>query len=117
VKWALVAITLVVAGCNDSAGTQYLPIGSRCSNAMQCGTAPFTCNASGYPNGYCEKPCTTDGDCPADSLCSPVAKACRRRCSDDTACRTSEGYVCVTLPGGNGVCEPGTTMDGGQPSG
>ena len=114
---ALLALTLAlaVAGCSDPSNTQYVPIGSRCSSNTQCGTSPYDCAISGYPFGYCEKSCTTDGDCPADSLCSAVVKACRRVCSSDTACRTADGYTCQSVAGGRGVCEPGPSVDGGQP--
>lgn len=120
-KWAALTLALVVAplvaGCGDSANTQYLPIGSRCSSNGQCGTSPFDCAIAGHPYGYCEKPCTTDGDCPADSLCSALAvpKACRRVCTSDTACRTDDGYSCQPVAGGRAVCEPVPSVDGGQP--
>ncbi len=111
-------IALLLAGCSDAANTQLVPIGSRCSSSAQCGTTPYACNMGpGYDNGYCEKPCTTDADCPLDSLCSPAPlKACRRVCKDSTECRQSEGYACVTLPTGKTVCDTGPTpMDGGAP--
>jgi hypothetical protein len=116
VKW-LAVIALLVAGCSDPSDTQYLPIGSRCSSDTQCGTSPFHCNMGpGYMNGYCEKPCTTDGDCPQDSLCGTTApKACRRVCSDVSECRGSEGYVCTALTTGKTVCDapsPSAWMDG-----
>ncbi len=117
----MLALTLVGAaaalGCSDAANTQYLPIGSRCSSSSQCGTSPYDCAATGYPFGYCEKPCTTDGDCPADSLCSALVHACRRVCSSDTSCRVSDGYSCQPVAGGRGVCEAAPLMDGGLPSG
>jgi hypothetical protein len=116
VKWAALAIALVVAGCSDPANTQYLPIGSHCTSSSQCGTSPYDC-ATAYRGGYCEKPCTTDGDCPADAVCSPAVKACRRRCTTSADCRAAEGYSCQPLVGGVGVCEAGTAMDGGPPSG
>jgi hypothetical protein len=116
VKWVvLVTLALVAAACSDSANTQYLPIGSRCSSSSQCGTMPYDCAATGYPFGYCEKPCITDGDCPADSLCSPTAKACRRVCTTSADCRIAEGYVCQQLISGKSVCESGGSMDGGSP--
>jgi hypothetical protein len=52
----------------------------------------------GYPGGYCDKPCATDGDCPLDSVCA--ATRCRRKCVDSnnapepTKCRQFEGYTC-----------------------
>jgi hypothetical protein len=38
-------------------------------------------------------------------------------CKDSTECREAEGYACVTLPTGKGVCDtaPGGTVDGGAP--
>ncbi len=114
-KWAL-AIAVFLAGCSDPANTQYLPIGSRCGTSSQCGTSPFDCNVS-LAGGYCEKPCTTDGDCPADSLCSPSTHECRRKCQTNGDCRAAEGYACVALSPQTAVCEAGAPMDGGLPSG
>ena len=119
VKQVLCIIALLVAGCSDAGNTQLQPIGSRCTAANTCGTPPFDCRTNGYPGGYCEKPCTTDGDCPADALCGLLvdgARSCRRRCSTDSDCRHSEGYVCVALPMGH-VCEVPTAVDGSRPSG
>ena len=114
-KWVvLLTLALVAAACSDSANTQYLPVGSECGTSSQCGTPPYDCAATGYPFGYCEKPCTTDGDCPADSLCSPTAHACRRTCAMTSDCRTAQGYVCQTLISGKGVCEAGP-IAGGSP--
>lgn len=115
VKWVVLTLALVVAGCSDSANTQYLPIGSRCSSNGQCGTSPFDCATSAYPFGYCEKPCATDGDCPSDSLCSASAKACRRVCTSDTSCRVADGYSCQPIAGNRLVCDVAPSVDGGQP--
>jgi hypothetical protein len=102
VKQARVLLSLVVlaviAGCGDAGNTQLLPIGSRCSRDSDCGTQPYTCRTNGYRGGYCEKPCSTDGDCPADSWCQPPL-GCRRSCqTNQDACRTAEGYVCILVP-------------------
>jgi len=113
-RWAFLLITLLV-GCGDASNTQYLPIGSRCSSSGQCGTSPFECATTNLPNGYCSKSCTTDGDCPPDSLCNPTPHACRRRCKVSADCRLAEGYSCVDLLGGNSVCEFVGAMDGGAP--
>ncbi|MDB4968277.1 MAG: hypothetical protein JWN44_3966 [Myxococcales bacterium] len=114
-KWALAIFVLVTGACSDPAGTQYLPIGSRCGTSAQCGTSPYVCNASSiYPNGYCEKACKTDGDCPADALCNPTVQACRRKCKVATDCRADEGYGCFVVTGQNAVCEPSPSVDGGS---
>ena len=114
----LVAAALIAGGCSDPENTQYLPVGSRCMSASQCGTMPFECPSNnGYAGGYCTRPCTTDGDCPLDALCH--SQACRRRCTQDGDCRQSEGYYCAPLQGIPAVCEPHTVgaMDLGPPRG
>lgn len=121
-KWLALTILVGVVGCSDPSHTQYLPIGSRCTSSHQCGTSPFDCN-SADPGGYCELPCATDGDCPADSLCAlppgapASARACRRRCDRDADCRVAEGYVCTPLSTTTSVCDYTGPVDGGLPSG
>jgi hypothetical protein len=120
----LVAVLAIffVAGCGSGSNTQSQPIGSRCKSNGNCGTSPFTCELTGYPGGYCDKPCATDGDCPLDSLCLPN-RGCRRRCNDSTElCRTDEadgnGYGCVTSPATTGsFCDVLTLVDGGVDGG
>lgn len=104
---AAAAASTVWVGCGDPTGTQYLPIGSRCMQASDCGTSPFTCDTAGFPGGYCSRTCVTDGDCPADALCAGD-KECRRHCTADADCRQAEGYACG-FPSGttSGVCLPG----------
>lgn len=120
-RWLAFTVLLCV-GCSDGANTQYLPIGSVCSSSGQCGTSPFDC-AMSYPGGYCEKPCATDGDCPADSLCAippgfpASARACRRRCAATSECRAAEGYTCVPVSSTTAVCDYTGAVDGGLPSG
>ena len=114
-KWLVLTLALVAAGCSDAANTQYLPIGSHCGSDGQCGTSPYDCAVTGYPGGYCEKSCALDGDCPGDSLCSPGLHKCRRVCTSDTDCRVADGYRCQPVIGGRNVCEATPPMDGGQP--
>jgi hypothetical protein len=121
VKWLAVIIVALACGCSDPADTQFLPIGSRCSSSAQCGTAPYACNMGpGYNFGYCEKPCSVDGECPLDSLCAPAPlKVCRRACKATSECRDTEGYACVALTTGKTVCDTApataTSVDGGGP--
>lgn len=114
----------LVAACGSAANTQRQPIGSRCKSDGNCGTSPFNCELDGYPGGYCDKPCATDGDCPLDSLCLPGAGGgCRRRCNDTTElCRTDQadgvGYACIGSSGTTGTyCDkqplPGDAGGGG----
>ncbi|HXU69348.1 MAG TPA: hypothetical protein VN947_08460 [Polyangia bacterium] len=115
-KWAaLTLVIFVAAACSNATNTQYLPIGSRCSQDSQCGTMPYDCNIAGHPFGYCEKTCALDSECPTDSLCAPAPVGkCRRICTDDAGCRVSEGYSCQPLEG-KGICDVAPTVDGGQP--
>ena len=98
-------VGLVFLGCSTPANTQRLPVGSRCADASQCGTTPFTCSTNGYPGGYCDKDCATDGDCPADSVCAAAIRKCRRKCTLPTECRDTEGYTCRAFGATTTVCE------------
>jgi hypothetical protein len=114
---ALLLVAALAFGCSDPENTQYLPIGSRCGSDGTCGTTPFECLTMGFNGGYCSKACATDGDCPADAVCSK--KLCLRRCAVPTDCRENEGYGChVESAATSYVCEPGPgPMDLGPPSG
>lgn len=126
VKWvSAILLVLVASSCGSSSNGQSQPIGSRCKSNGNCGSSPFTCELTGYPGGYCDKPCSTDGDCPIDSLCVP-AKGCRRRCGDmGDQCRTDSaegvGYGCISSAGTTGsfcdVIPASSSVDGGSPSG
>lgn len=107
----VVAALLLVAACGSPDNQQYLPIGTRCTESGQCGTKPFFCRETGYPGGYCEKPCTGDGDCPSDAIC--VGSACRRKCSDVSLCRATEGYVCKSGTATTTYCD--VAQGGSQP--
>ena len=106
-KWVGAILVFLVAGCGSGSNQQKEPIGSRCKKNSDCGTSPFQCETTGYPGGYCDKICTTDGDCPLDSLCLPKpSSVCRRRCESSTECRTDVadgiGYACITSEGATG---------------
>jgi hypothetical protein len=108
-------LAFALFGCTDAANTQYLPIGSHCTESSACGTPSYACATAGYAGGYCVKDCVTDGDCPKDAVC--FAGKCHRRCGADTQCRASEGYHCVPPAGVTApVCVPASvdgTPDGG----
>ncbi len=106
------ACALALAACSAGPNTQRLPIGQHCTSDGDCGTAPYSCALAGYLGGYCQKACTTDGDCPMDSVCIGASE-CRRKCTDVSQCRAPEGYVCVGEGGTSMVCESPDRPDGG----
>lgn len=107
----LVLLALVAVGCGDGTNTQYLPIGSRCGADGDCGTRPYSCQKQ-YPGGYCQKDCSSNAECPQDSLCA-VGK-CRRVCATSTECRSREGYLCREAGATGTVCETASSVgDGG----
>jgi hypothetical protein len=107
----LLFCALALAACSNPPNTQLLPIGSRCTTDSECGTSPYICETTdttsptpiSYPNGYCDKVCSTTGDCPADSLC--YASHCRRTCAATSDCRQAEGYVCRMTAGAMNFCD------------
>jgi hypothetical protein len=100
-------------GCSEGNNVQNRPIGQSCSSNSECGTKPYNCETTGYPGGYCQKDCVTDGDCPADSAC--VGTECRRKCTGRANCRESEGYDC-RVEGQFMVCDVSSSAgDGGSP--
>jgi hypothetical protein len=111
-SWTVLLSLLAVLGCSEESNVQKLPIGSRCFENGNCGTSPYNCATAGYPGGYCQKDCATDGDCPSDSVC--VAFQCRRKCNTTTDCRATEGYIC-DRSGPIPVCDIDGNPDGGTP--
>ena len=98
----LILALALVAGCNDNADKQNLPIGSPCSTSGQCGTGKFFCDL-GHPNGYCKADCHKDADCPTGAVCAGAGIVspgeCHKACPHGAAdCRTAEGYVCKLMP-------------------
>jgi hypothetical protein len=91
-SFVLAALCASVTSCSNPPNTQILPIGSRCTSDSECGTSPYTCETTNYPNGYCDKTCGSDTDCPSDSVC--YVNHCRRTCATASDCRQAEGYVC-----------------------
>jgi hypothetical protein len=94
--WCL-ALMLGLVGCSSPSNTQFVPVGSRCGQDSDCGTAPFSCNLA-LPAGYCTRMCNVDSpDCPTDSKCvaTTFGNQCRRACTDPSSCRvTPDGYSC-----------------------
>jgi hypothetical protein len=86
-------------------GTEIGRIGDACVSHGQCPAgktrdSPGFCSYS-FPNGYCTRPCASDGDCDEGSICaaSLLGNACVRSCSTSSECRVQEGYSCSGTSG------------------
>lgn len=99
-------------------GTTVHPAGAPCTTSTQCQppqngqclpeTLP-TGQSTGYPGGYCTRPCggagcTGTAVCVTDIVLGTSQSTCRQRCggSTSTPCRT--GYVCQPTPSGDSYC-------------
>lgn len=84
-------------------------LGVACDPATPVCSGTFSACRTSPIGGYCTKPdCTTDGDCPADWICTPepgsARRSCKRppvgqgkRCSSDAECVGTEAPLCDTL--------------------
>jgi hypothetical protein len=66
-----------------------------------------------FPGGYCSMGCYGEGDCPAGGYClmNPMGGEgmCMKLCESASDCRTTDGYVCDSMPGpypGPTICMP-----------
>lgn len=89
------------------------PAGARCFKTVGGGPAPTVT----FPNGYCSKACGRDGDKCGKGGCASVGLSgsgggsvkmtfCAAGCSKDTDCREAEGYKCMIIFFGLGICVP-----------
>jgi hypothetical protein len=83
-------------------------IGKACADSTGC--ASHVCLA--MPNGYCSKDYCDIAGCPAGATCvgdSSGFAQCMKSCTQDSDCRSSEGYTCnttnhtCTAPSGAGL--------------
>lgn len=87
----------------DSALTN---VGASCVTTVDCGTySRDACNSEvgdDYPGGYCVmEPCDDVNVCSPGATCVAMpyeTPACMQACTDDSECRTDEGYVCQLFP-------------------
>jgi hypothetical protein len=124
------------AGRNDGGGQQGgqeggqggAAIGSACTKTEEC-TAGGNCLTNvnlqivqlDFPKGYCSKMgCMSDGDCPSGSGCLGLTSTCLKTCTNNTQCRSADGYQCSAPPlgglqgGGNAqYCLPTGLIGGG----
>jgi hypothetical protein len=72
------------------------------------------------PNGYCSVPCDPGAGtdtCPPGSRCNslpfgPLSGLCLATCETAADCRESDGYTCVGIVAGEGVCFPDGILPG-----
>lgn len=98
-------------------------VGATCKSANACMGVKPSCQTMlsllgeeiPFPSGYCSAPCTENRECGASGEC-PVGESlknvpgvfrgvfmsaapsnCYERCTQDSECRTGEGYRCTTI--------------------
>ncbi|MBW2701786.1 MAG: hypothetical protein JRF33_13305 [Deltaproteobacteria bacterium] len=81
------------------------PLGDPCSADADCDSGwCLTEMLNGLPMGYCAAECDGDGNCPSDGLCMDLGiPVCLDGC-DPTGNDCREGYECIDLGEGLGVC-------------
>lgn len=96
----------------DNAGGRCAPdpattnVGAPCTTTVDCGTYERdACNnevGDGFPGGYCSmEPCDDVQVCSPGATCVAMpfeTPACMKSCTQDSDCRTAEGYVCQLFP-------------------
>jgi hypothetical protein len=88
--------------------------GAACTTSADCTGAMAACitTISGvpvvgtltFPNGYCSSLCTSASDCGANGYCyagsgAGTSAGCLRTCTQNSDCRTAEGYTCTNAYG------------------
>lgn len=71
-------------------------VGAACGADSDCDSG-LGC-VTGMPGGYCTTTCESHADCPGDALCWELVGVselvCLDSCSQNSDCRTGDGYVC-----------------------
>lgn len=75
--------------CTSGSDCMGIPSDTRFCMDYMWGFIPF-------PGGYCSAWCGSSSDCGTGAGC--VVGQCFKRCTDDSECRTSEGYTCRVIP-------------------
>ncbi|MFO0554393.1 MAG: hypothetical protein U0271_38785 [Polyangiaceae bacterium] len=86
----------VVAACGDSTGgvgNDGEVVGGACETASDCADGSRCVIDGSFPDGVCTVACSSDADCPEDSVCiSTSGGICLLPCDTNDECRP--GYVC-----------------------
>jgi len=100
--------------CTTSADCTAVP-GSECYTTLGGGPVPTIT----FPGGFCSKACDTQSsekECGEKAGCASVGQSgggvsttltiCSPPCANDGECRQAEGYKCLQIIPGIGVCTP-----------
>jgi hypothetical protein len=104
-RWLLMAL-FVAGACKSSTGVSR-DLGAACRSAADC-TARCLPDPQ-FPNGFCTKDCTADGDCGSEARCATTSdgQVCLFACGNDADCSflnaLNKTYSCMSV-GGKNVC-------------
>lgn len=93
-KWIVLALVIVTAGCGRDDGDIDSLIGDSCTRDSDCDERCFRDTAD-YPGGICSIACTGDGDCTSDSYCMDRdGGVCLFQCPEFDCTRLGPGWAC-----------------------
>jgi hypothetical protein len=88
------AILVVLAACGHTAGHPDDQVGNTCVRDTDCADRCLT-DTRDFPGGFCTLACTSDNDCPSDSLCvTRAGGVCLFTCAAVNCTRLGAGWVC-----------------------
>src|SRR5262245_11912484 len=89
-------ILLIAIGCGHGAGGIDKTEGKACASDRDC---DHRCYQGGdFPGGFCSVPCSVDGDCPSDSVCtSNEGGVCMFVCPPFDCARLGPGWFCQSV--------------------
>jgi hypothetical protein len=106
-RWlVLVLLLLAMGACKSSTGVSR-DLGAACLQTSDCTSRCLP--DPQFPNGFCTRDCTSDGDCPSEASCAATSDGmvCLFACGDDADCSflnaLGKTYACKTV-GGKNVC-------------
>ena len=77
---------VLTVGCGSAAGPNSRAVGGACTANSDCDQMCLSNQT--FPNGYCTRPCTSDGDCASGSMCvkDDFGQICEVLCSTVESC-------------------------------
>ena len=68
----ILLLTLLVACAGHGSGSIDEVIGAACASDRDCANRCYT-DPQDFPGGFCSRSCTSDADCPSDTVCATKA--------------------------------------------